>query len=98
MDYEFTDADLLRLATELDFSMGFPVGVEKAFRMRVQSIQAARHTGDLAAIRGHRYEQLKGKRSHEYSIRLNDQFRLIFELRDGGNGKVLVITGIEDYH
>jgi plasmid maintenance system killer protein len=31
-------------------------------------------------------------------MRLNDQWRLILEIEEDGQGKTLVIVGIEDYH
>lgn len=43
-------------------------------------------------------EKLKGDRSHQHSIRLNDQWRLIFELEGKGAAKVVAIVSIEDYH
>ena len=44
------------------------------------------------------FEKLKGKRQHEYSMRLNNQFRLIFQIEKVDRQNQLVITGIEDYH
>lgn len=43
------------------------------------------------------YEKLKGKRSHQRSMRLNDQFRLIVEIEEA-NGRTVVVISIEDYH
>jgi len=36
--------------------------------------------------------------SDQYSIRLNAQFRLVFEIEKGEQANTLVILGIEDYH
>ena len=44
------------------------------------------------------FEKLKGKRSGEYSMRLNNQFRLILQIKKQGKDKVIVIRSIEDYH
>jgi toxin HigB-1 len=44
------------------------------------------------------FEKLKGKRSPDYSMRLNDQFRLIFQIEKEAGGNRLVILEIEDYH
>ena len=43
-------------------------------------------------------EKLKGNRQDQYSIRLNDQWRLIFTLDGEGNKKTFVVVAIEDYH
>jgi len=44
------------------------------------------------------FEKLKRKRRHEYSMRLNKQFRLIYRIEKAGQHNQLVVTGIEDYH
>jgi len=98
MDVEFKNDDLDRLETDSGFSGGFPEGVVKSFRRRMQAIRAAKDERDLYAVRGNRFEKLLGKRSHQYSIRLNDQFRLILELKPASDRNVLVIVNIEDYH
>ncbi|MDR1325971.1 MAG: type II toxin-antitoxin system RelE/ParE family toxin [Treponema sp.] len=43
---------------------------------------------------GNNYERLKGKRRNESSIRINDQWRIVFEWKDGNSYNVK----IEDYH
>ena len=50
----------------------------------------------LADLRlpGLRLEALKGDRQGQYSIRINDQFRICFEWRDGDAQNVEIV----DYH
>lgn len=48
-------------------------------------------------MRSLRFEELKGKRKGEYSIRLNKQWRLIFEIETKVE-ELIAIKGIEDYH
>jgi proteic killer suppression protein len=98
MDFEFRSPDLLRLATDAAFSLGFPEGVEKAFRKRVQAIAAAADERDLYMMKSHRFEKLKGDRRHQHSMRLNDRFRLILEIRKGNRRNTIILVGIEDYH
>ena len=64
----------------------------------MQAIRAANDERDLAAVRGNRFEKLQGNRNHQYSIRLNDQYRLILEFEGSGQNKTVVVVGIEDYH
>jgi proteic killer suppression protein len=52
---------------------------------------------DLYAMKSLHYEKLKGQRSHERSLRLNIQFRLIVEL-DQGDVKTVVVVGIEKHY
>ena len=50
--------------------------------------------GDLRFPPGNRLEKLSGDRAGEYSIRVNDQWRLCFRWRDGHAHDV----GMVDYH
>lgn len=99
MQYEFDNPKkYLRLLTDARFTADFPAHVVSKFRMRIQQIQSAINEGDFYNSRGLRYEKLKGSRSHQHSMRLNDQWRLILELVDKNGQKIVRIMGIEDYH
>ena len=79
-------------------TVSFGSSVAIAFRNLMQLIRAVDHENDLRAFKSRHFEKLKGKRRHEYSMRLNKQFRLIFQIEKAGEHNQLVITGIEDYH
>jgi proteic killer suppression protein len=49
---------------------------------------------DLSALPGNRLEALRGDRQGQYSIRINDQYRLCFEWRKGHAHQVEIV----DYH
>jgi proteic killer suppression protein len=98
MDVRFQDATLARLETDPDFLGGWSPAIVKAFRKRMNFIRQAANERDLHAWRSLNVEKLKGDRSHENSMRLNDQWRLIFGLESGSEQKTLVIIAIEDYH
>lgn len=51
---------------------------------------------DLAALPGNRLEAMKGDRKGQYSIRINDQWRIGFEWPEGSPGPTNV--EIVDYH
>jgi len=53
-------------------------------------LDAARELKDLGALPGNRLEALKGDRDGEYSIRINDQYRICFEWREHDSYKVEV--------
>lgn len=61
---------------------------------KLVQLNNARSLRDLGAIPGNRLEALQGSRRGEYSIRINDQFRVVFRWRDDGPYDVK----IEDYH
>lgn len=98
MDPWFTDDSLDRLETDPRFDGGYSQAVVKAFRRRMQQIRAAVDERDFRGLVSLHFEKLKGGRSHQYSMRLNDQWRLIVEFERQKDRKSIVIIGIEDYH
>ncbi len=98
MIIEFQNEDCDRLEIDPSFTKGLPPGVVKAYRMRIQAIRAAIDERTFYAMKSWHYKSLQGKRNHQKSIRLNDQYRLIVELEDRNNGKCVVVIGVEDYH
>ena len=64
--------------------------------IRLDRLDAATGLADLAALPGNRLEAMKGDRKGQYSIRINDQWRICFEWPEGSPGPVNV--EIVDYH
>ena len=83
-----------------DFAAGKRVkafsGVERAARLKLDRVEAAHVLQDLVALPGNRFEALKGDRKGQYSIRINDQWRICFEWPDKSPGPTNV--EIVDYH
>lgn len=83
-----------------DFAAGRRVkafsGVERAARLKLDRVEAAHVLQDLAALPGNRFEALKGDRKGQYSIRINDQWRICFEWPNDSPGPTNV--EIVDYH
>jgi len=98
MEVEFADDDLDGLETDPEQSCGFTREIVRGFRKAMQAIRAAKDERDLYALRGLRFEKLKGGRSHQHSVRINRQWRLILELKGEGPNKKVRVIGIEDYH
>lgn len=98
MKVDFRDKSCDRLETDPTYSAGHSAAIVTAFRKRIQFIRAAADERDFREMRSLHYEKLKGNRSHQRSMRLNDQWRLILELDKSGNETVVVVVGIEDYH
>lgn len=98
MEVEFDDDDLDRLETDARFSAGWPAGVVSTYRKRLQLIRSAPDERDFYQLKSLRFEKLKGNRAHQHSMRLNDQYRLIVQLKGKGADKVIRVVGIEDYH
>lgn len=98
MELTFQEEYLARLESDPHCSGGHSPGVVKAFRKRVQLIRNAPDERDFYALRSLHFEKLKGERSHQHSMRLNDQWRLILELHGEAPNKTVVVVSIEDYH
>ena len=83
-----------------DFAAGKRVkafsGFERAARLKLDRLEAASALKDLAALPGNRFEALRGDRKGQYSIRINDQWRVCFEWLDGAPGPQN--AEIVDYH
>ncbi len=92
------DKDLEQAEADPQCTGGLSQPLVKAFRKRMQTIRDAPDERDFYKLASLRFEKLKGRRSHERSMRLNDQFRLILRLEEDSGEKVVVIVGIEDYH
>jgi proteic killer suppression protein len=76
-----------------EFSRRFH-SVARVAKRKLDHLHAATSLGDLAAIPGNRLEALAGARAGQYSIRVNDRWRICFEWKDGD------VHGVEivDYH
>jgi proteic killer suppression protein len=98
MDVEFADPMLERLEREFQFTGGFSAEIVRAFRKRMQLIRGALDERDFYQLKGAQFEKLKGQRSHQRSMRLNKQWRLVLELREAATEKTVRVIGIEDYH
>jgi len=71
-------------------------GIERSARLKLDRLEAAVSIKDLAALPGNRFEALGGDRKGQYSIRVNDQWRICFEWPRSSSGPVNV--EIVDYH
>ncbi len=83
-----------------DFAAGRRIkafsGVERAARLKLDRLEAAVELKDLAALPGNRLEALKGDRKGQYSIRINEQWRICFVWLGDAPGPSNV--EIVDYH
>ena len=82
------------------FAAGAKVGKWESFRRqaekRLRILDAATSLADLAALNSNRLEALKGNRKGQYSMRINDQWRICFKWSKDEPGPSNV--EIVDYH
>ena len=72
----------------------FPPGLRRAARRKLLYLHDAAELKDLAVPPGNRLDRLKGRRKGLYSIRINDQWRVVFGWRGGSAFDVRIV----DYH
>lgn len=98
METHFSDPRLERLAREDVPALRLAAELVRAYRKKLGLLRAAVDERDLYALKSNHFEKLQGDRSHQRSLRLNAQYRLIVEIRKASPKNVVVVVGIEDYH
>ena len=89
----FRDSDTEKLFKQ-ELVKRIPKDVQKRALIKLMLLDAAEIEKDLESPPGNRLKRLKGDRKAFYSMRVNDQWRLTFQFKDGHAFNVAV----EDYH
>jgi toxin HigB-1 len=71
-----------------------PNQIQGRARAKLLAIDAAKQLDDLRSPPGNRLEALHGNQHGQYSIRINDQWRICFEWREGATWNIEIV----DYH
>lgn len=77
-----------------EYTRKFVVKLRRAALRKLTILDAAEILDDLRIPPRNRLEKLSGDRSGQYSIRINDQWRICFRWRDGDAYDVEIV----DYH
>ncbi len=72
-------------------SRQLPGDLQRRALRKLSSIHAAVALGELRRIPGNRLEKLKGARSGQHSVRINDQWRICFVWRNGDAHEVEIV-------
>jgi len=73
---------------------GLPTEVQEIARRKLRMLNNSQNLTDLMIPPSNRLEKLKGTLKYFYSIRVNDQWRIIFKWNNGNANEVELI----DYH
>jgi len=76
------------------FSKKFPIDVQKIGYRKLIILHRSKDINDLRIPPGNRLEKLSGDRKDQYSIRINDQWRICFYWNEG----IASDIEITDYH
>ncbi len=87
----FADRDTERLFGDEDVRRFR--AIERVARRKLRLLDAVTRLDDLRSPPGNRLEALKGDRSGQHSLRINDQWRICFRWNDGAEAVEIV-----DYH
>jgi proteic killer suppression protein len=77
-----------------EFSKRLPPAIQQMAYRKLVMLARSKSLEDLKIPPSNRLEQLKGNRRGQYSIRINDQWRICFKFSEGNAFDV----SIEDYH
>ncbi len=77
-----------------EYSRRLPQDIQQIALRKLRMLNRAINLQDLRVPPANRLEKLKGKRVGQYSIRINDQWRVCFEWREGDAHNV----EIADFH
>jgi toxin HigB-1 len=99
MEVTFRDKMLRQLYTDPKAQAPLSDALLKRFRFVVGLIHGAIDERDFRAFgKGLGFQRLKGERAEQHSFRLNDQFRLIVEIRGEAPRKTVEVIEVVDYH
>jgi len=97
-EVSYRDASLEKLERDANYTAGYDRAIVKAFRKRLWIIRNATDERDLRQMKSSHFEKLSGGRTGQCSMRLNDQWRLILEIKGKSPNKRIEIIEIADYH
>jgi proteic killer suppression protein len=89
---------LAMIETDEAGKTGLPVAVIKSARRKLTVLRAVIDDRSLRNWKSLRYEKLKGNRDGQRSIRINAQYRMVFEFDEETDPPTITILSIEDYH
>jgi len=75
-------------------SKKLPKDIQQIARRKLRMLNNSKTLDDLRILPGNKLEKLKGSREGQYSIRINYQWRICFEFREGNCYNI----EITDYH
>ena len=77
-----------------EYSKKFSESIQRIALRKLFMIQRAKELKDLMIPPANRLEKLKGDRKNQYTIRINDQYRICFQWEDSNAYEVEIL----DYH
>ncbi|MBV6494820.1 MAG: Toxin HigB-1 [Turneriella sp.] len=93
MILSFKDKETKKIFNE-EVSRKFPLEIQRAVLRKLLAIDSAHVIEDLRVPIGNRLEKLKADRKEQYSVRVNNQYRICFQWQNGN----AINVELCDYH
>lgn len=93
MIQSFADKEAARIFNR-ELSRRLPQDIQRAARRKLEILNTSETVADLRNPPSNKLEKLSGDRNGQYSLRINDQWRICFVWRDGNAEQVEIV----DYH
>lgn len=100
MTIRHDDPELERIETVPGYTGGYQPAIVRGFRKALLLVRTVANETELRRHRARHFEKLKGDRAHQWSMKINDQYRIVVEIehREGPNNNCVVVKEIVDYH
>jgi len=98
MRIEFGDERLAKICAEDAHKLGLPIAVIRAAQRKLIQIEQAPDERTLRNWKSLNYKKLSGDREGQRSVRINDQYRIVFILLDAERPPAIRILEIDDTH
>lgn len=87
-----------KIETGEALQLKLPLSVIKATRKKLTLLKAAPDERTLRNWKSFHYEKLKGNKKGLKSIKINEQWRMVFTIDNNTNPPTISVIDIEDYH
>jgi proteic killer suppression protein len=98
MKIEFRDKRMALILTEKAHELGLPPAVIKACRSKLVFLDAAPDELSIRNWKSLQYKKLEGDKHGRRTVRINDQYRIVFTIDEDTNPPTIVIWEIGDPH
>lgn len=98
MNVVFRDRQLATIESDEATKLKLPISLIKAARRKLVFVRAAPDERTLRNWRSLHYEKLAGDRKGLKSIRINDKWRIVFDLDNKTTPPTFIVINIENYH
>lgn len=94
----FVDKTLAIIETDSAHKTKLPAEVVLSARRKIRFIRGAKDIRDLKSWKSLQFEKLHNDPDGDYSIRVNRQWRIVFDINEDCQPNEIIIICIKDYH